>query len=133
MSRFESREFELEAEKEAVRDFLKDPRDLYQILPQERIEDWQADEKHCSFRIKGLSSLDLHLEEKDDPGRVSYRSGEKAPFPFELFVELEERGTGTSFRIICEAELNAFMEQMAKGPFEKLFEHMGQRLSELKL
>lgn len=133
MSRFESRDFELSAEADRVKDFLEVPENLYEILPQDRIEDWKADKTHCSFKIKGLSSLDLHIKENGDPKQVEYRSGEKAPFPFTLFVQLEEGAEGTTCRVLCEAEMNAFLEQMARKPFEKLFEHMGTRLSELNL
>lgn len=133
MSRFESKEVRIDAAPEVVSDFLHDPRNLYELLPKDRIEDWEADEDKCSFRISGLSSMDLHRSEALRGEKVAYRSGEQAPFPFLLSVHLEEKDGGTLSQVLFEAEMNAFMEQMAKGPLERLFDHMADRIKELDL
>jgi hypothetical protein len=35
-----------------VFDFLKDTRNIYELLPQDKISDWKADELSCSFKVQ---------------------------------------------------------------------------------
>jgi carbon monoxide dehydrogenase subunit G len=133
MSRFESKEVRVEAERERLYHFLNSAENLYELLPQDRIEDWEADSDRCAFRIKGLSSLELLREEGVPNERIDYRTGEKSPFPFTLSVHLKDDEGGTICSVVAEAELNAMMEQMVKGPLDRLFDHMAERIKELDL
>lgn len=133
MSRFESKKVTVKAGPDRTFAFLKDPRELYELLPQDRIEDWNADEEHCSFRIRGLTNLDLYLDECVPNERIEYRSGEKAPFPFTLSVHLNKLEEDTECQVICEAELNAFLEKMASDPLKRLFDHMAEQIKEQDL
>ncbi len=133
MSRFESQKVQVQANTYQTYAFLKDPRNLYELLPQDRIEDWVADDEHCSFRIRGLTKLDLHLVECVPYEQIQHRSGEEAPFPFTLSVHLSDLEEGTECQVICEAELNPFLEKMASDPLNRLFDHMAASIKELDL
>lgn len=133
MSRFESKEVHVDAERERLYRFLNSAENLYELLPQDRIEDWEADSDRCSFRIKGLSSLELLREDGAAGERIDYRTGEKSPFPFTLSVYLKDDENGTLCQVVAEAELNAMMEQMVQGPLDRLFDHMAERIKELDL
>lgn len=131
MSTFESKEVEVKADPATLQNFIRDPKNLYELLPKERIENWKADERSCSFKISGVSSMELQLQDSETPGQVKYRSGEKAPFPFELSIQISEKEGGSTCQVICEAELNPFLENMVQGPLERLFDHMAERINEL--
>lgn len=133
MSHFESKKVVVKADQDRIFSFLKDPRNLYELLPQDRIEDWKADEGHCSFRISGLTNLDLHLDGSLPNERIDYQAGEQAPFPFTLSVHLIKMEETTECQVICEAELNAFLEKMASDPLNKLFDHMAEQIKEQDL
>ncbi|MFB6257675.1 MAG: hypothetical protein ABEH38_03195 [Flavobacteriales bacterium] len=133
MSYFESDKVKVDENPSQVFRFLNNAANLYELLPQERIEDWKADADSCSFRISGLSSLSLQRQESGSEDRIDYQAGDKAPFPFILRIHLAGNGEGTDCQVTCEAELNPVMEQMTQDPLNRLFNHMAERIKELDL
>ena len=86
MAIFKSDTFLVTVGNDVISNFLCDPKNLIEILPQDRIEDWKADDTTCSFKIKGLASIFLSLESAEKH-IVIFKSNSEKPFSFRLIVD----------------------------------------------
>ncbi|MGV3631506.1 MAG: hypothetical protein ACO1O6_09870 [Bacteroidota bacterium] len=114
-----------------VFDFLKDTNNIFELMPQDKISDWKSDETSCSFKVQGGIIISFVQAETTNPTRILLRSGEKAPFPFTLTVNLEEKdGHHTKGFMRFEGEVNMFLKMMIQNPLENLFNFMSEKLRE---
>jgi hypothetical protein len=59
---------------------------------------------------------------------VNYASTAGSPFPFNLKVTMNESGGQTTGQLICDAQINPFLEMLVKGPLKNLFDYMADQL-----
>ncbi len=128
MTSFNSDTYSLSTGQKEVSDFLAQPANLHEILPQERIENWKIDGDQCSFKIKGLADIALKLENATD-SEVTYVSTSEKPFPFKLIVMLNEAEGGSSISAKFDADVNSFMGMMLKTPLTNFLNSLGKALN----
>ena len=109
-------------------------RHFEQILPQDKVEKWEAEEDQCSFTIKGMSRIGLKRKSVEAPSTIFIESHGKVPFDFELEIQLKEQAEDqTSVQIIFQGEINAFLKMMVEKPLKNFFESLVNKASGLKL
>lgn len=111
-----------------VYDTLSDLRNMGKFMP-EQISDWEAEKDRCSFKIQGMTSLSLRLEEQIPRQRLRLIPEGKSPFEFELLFHLRETGpNSTDAMVEVAADLNPMMAMMAKKPLQNLVDAIGKKL-----
>lgn len=112
-------------------DFLKDPQNLYQILPQDHVSDFKSDDTQCSFKVQG--GFQISLVQDGITGNILHlKSGEKTPFPFKLDVHLTENDANqTEGYMAFDGEVNMFLKMMVEKPLSNLFNYMSKKLKEI--
>lgn len=110
--------------------FLKDTRNIYHLLPEDKISDWKADELSCSFKVQGGIMIPFQQTGLEEPTRIFLKSGERAPFKFDLTVFLEDKGSTTEGYLLFDADVNMFLKMMIEAPLENLFNLMAEQLKE---
>lgn len=112
--------------------FISNLGNLVQLLPQDRISEWQATETNCSFKIQGAATIDMVFREGHANSLLILDSGAKSPFPFELRVHIlatdESKCSGF---LEFDGKVNAFLKMMVEKPLTNLFNHMAQKLKEI--
>ncbi|MNK35463.1 hypothetical protein D3C87_539900 [compost metagenome] len=112
-----------------VFEFLSDARNIEHLLPQDKISDFQADEKGCSFKAQGGIVIPLLYVSKEPFTKIQMESGEKAPFKYTLSIILKETGPETcEGHMEFEANINMFMKMMVEKPLTSLFVVMTKNL-----
>tara|TARA_B100001287_G_C22456441_1_gene422975 strand:- start:263 stop:661 length:399 start_codon:yes stop_codon:yes gene_type:complete len=109
--------------------FLTDSKNIEDLLPKEKISDFQSDELACSFKVQGGITISL-VQNGVEANKIFLRSGEKSPFPFQLTIHLnfiEEHIT--EGHIEFDGEVNAFLKMMVEKPLTSLFNYMSKKLS----
>jgi len=119
----------ISASVEDVHAFLSDARNLELILPHDKISDFKADEKQCSFKVQGAIIISL-IQNGSEATKIFLKSGEKSPFPFKLTVNLEGKGLETEGFIEFDGEVNSFLKMMVEKPLQALFNFMSHKLEE---
>ncbi len=119
----------ISASVEDVHAFLSDARNLELILPHDKISDFKADEKQCSFKVQGAIIISL-IQNGSEATKIFLKSGEKSPFPFKLTVNLEGKGLKTEGFIEFDGEVNSFLKMMVEKPLQALFNFMSHKLEE---
>jgi len=112
-----------------VFNFLSVPKNLEQLLPLDKITDFQADDKGCSFKVQGGILIPLIVTETVDSERIDMNDGDKGPFPYTLSIHIKAGGNNScSGYIEFEGEVNMFMKMMVQKPLTSLFENMTKKL-----
>ncbi|MDQ3100797.1 MAG: hypothetical protein M3R08_05380, partial [Bacteroidota bacterium] len=108
--------------------FLQDMNNFQQLLPQDRISEWQSDGTSCSFKVQGAATIGLRLAGGNEPDLVRMEATERSPFPFTLDVHLEDQGGSTKAWQIFNADLNTFIKMMVEKPLKNLFDHIADKM-----
>ena len=83
---------------------------------QDKVEDWTADENHCSFKAKGFT-VKLQIIDKEAPKFVKITGDEGGvPVDFNFWIQLHSVSErDTRIRLVVHAELNMMMRMMIGG------------------
>ena len=110
--------------------YLTDFNNIQELLPQDKISDWESDNDFCSFKVQNAATIPLKKEAVHEFNKIDIISGEKAPFAFTLEIHLAEKDGGTEGYIHFEGDINMFLKMMVEKPLENLFNYMAHKLQE---
>jgi carbon monoxide dehydrogenase subunit G len=128
MTHIESQPAQVNTTAAHVFSFLSDMNNIEKLLPQGKYSDWKADAEMCSFKIQNAYTIGLRIKESKPDEEITYESTAGSPFPFTLKVQLKESGAQTTGQLICDAQINPFLEMMVKLPLKNLFDYMAGQL-----
>lgn len=97
----------------------------------DRVEEWQADEEHCSFKAKGFT-VKLRMEERVEPKHVKIVGDEGGvPVDFALWIQLHKvSDADTRLRIVLHAELNMMMKMMIGGKLQEAIDRIAEGVAQ---
>jgi carbon monoxide dehydrogenase subunit G len=128
MTRIDSKTVTIAKGPQELYSFLQDMNNFKQLLPQDRISEWQSDGRSCSFKVQGAATIGLKIAGGTEPNHVQLASTDRSPFPFTLDVHLEDQGGSTKAWQIFNAELNPFIKMMVEKPLKNLFDHIADKM-----
>lgn len=132
MTKIESNHANIQASAEKVFNFIIDFNNIQQLLPQDKISDWQSDFDQCSFKIQNAAIIPLVKKSSIPHSKIFIESGEKAPFPFTLEVNIIQKSENeTEGFLIFEGDINPFLKMMVMTPLTNLFNYMTDRLKKV--
>ncbi len=129
MAKIESKKSEAHAPAQKVYEFLLDMNNIEKLLPKAKYSDWKSDGNSCSFKVQSAYYIGLKMLSSDAYSNVKYESTQGTPFPFTLDVTLSEANGVTVAQLLCDANINPFLEMLVKGPLKNLFDYMADKLS----
>ena len=90
--------------------------DLLSPAMQDKVEEWQATEDSCSFKVKGMK-VGLRIAERVENKHVKIVADEGGvPIDFTFWIQLKEVAErDTRVRMVLHAELNMMMRMMIGG------------------
>jgi carbon monoxide dehydrogenase subunit G len=122
---------QINASNEEVFAYLNDFNNIKELLPQDKISDWQATQDDCSFKIQNAAIIPLVKDSTEEFTQINVVSGDKAPFPFTLKIYIKDIGDGkTEGYLDFNGEINAFLRMMVVTPLTNLFNYMAKKLQE---
>jgi len=124
----ESEKTVVKATQEEVYKFLANAENIESLLPKEEIKEFKGTPTECSFKVQGGITISLIQEELKPKEKIIMKSGEKSPFPFKLYVHMNDVEGGTEGYIVFDGEVNAFLKMMVKKPLTNLFNYMSNAL-----
>lgn len=105
---------------------------LKQLMP-EQVVNWRGDAETCSFTIKGMTELSLQVAERTPDRLIRLAPLGKQAFPFDLQIAIRETPLCGEACFQINAELNPFIEMIAKRPLQHLVDYMADRVPFLKI
>lgn len=128
--KIESKKVKVNASREEVYEFVSDLNNFKELLPMDKISDWESTSDYCSFKIQGTATIDLKKEKEDTPAQLLLVGGEKAPFPISLDIFFDEADSLTEVFQKVEVDVNPFLKMMVQKPLSNLFDFIADRLQE---
>ena len=88
---------------------------------QDKVEEWQADEDSCSFKVKGFK-VALRIVEREENKHIKISGDDTSgglPVDFSFWIQLHEvAADDTRIRMVLHAELNMMMRMMIGGKIQ---------------
>lgn len=128
MTTIESQQVDIRTSPQEVFDFLADLNNLKELLPQDKISEWQSTEDSCSFKVMGAYTIGLEKDSWEEPERLLLKSSDSAPFPFTLDIDIKPNGEFTRAGMKSQVDVNPFMKMMVQKPLQNLFDHIANQL-----
>ena len=96
----------------------------------DRVEEWQADEEHCSFKAKGFT-VKLRMAERVEPKHVKIVGDEGGvPIDFAFWIQLHKvSDADTRLRLVLHAELNMMMKMMIGSKLQGALDQIAEGLA----
>lgn len=94
----------------------------------DKVDDWQADDDSCSFKVKGFA-LKLVMMEKE-ANKLIKITGDNMPFEFYFWVQLHRVSDfDTRMKLTIHAKLNVMMKMMLGKKLEKGIDEMAEQIA----
>ena len=102
---------------ERIYNFLTDFNNFRDLIPKDKLQDWNADETSCSFTISPL-------------GRTGVKIIEDSSYNFVFWVQLKAMTENdTRIKLTLDAELNSMIEMMARKPLQEFLDKLVDQLA----
>ena len=119
MPKIESRVGKINASEKKIFTFLSDFNNFRNLIPQERVKDWESTEETCSFSVEGLGRFSLRIIEKEPHKLIKIASDDQTPVSFLLWTQIKEVEENDSrLKISVDVNVNPFMAVMIKNPLQ---------------
>lgn len=131
MTKVESRIGEIKAKDETVYRFLTDFNNFRDLVPGDKISNWESSEDHCRFSINGIGDVGLNILEKKPFNTIKYGGDSLANVHFNLWIQLKRiEDTDTRVKITIKADLNPMLSMVAKKPLQDFVNILVDKLEE---
>ena len=96
----------------------------------DKVEEWQADENHCSFKAKGFT-VKLQIIDKEAPKFVKITGDEGGiPVDFNFWIQLHQVSErDTRIRLVVHADLNMMMRMMIGGKIKTALDQIVEAIA----
>ena len=111
---------------EKIYNFVSDFKNFNNIIPQEKVSNWNADKERCGFTIDMLGTVELNMTEKEPTKHVKINSDpDKSSQNFTLWIQIKELAENDSrIKITIEPQVNKMVMGMVKGPLKKFVDEL---------
>lgn len=129
MENYESKQQQILLPAEAVYAMISRFDNLTPAL-HDKVEEWQADEDHCSFKAKGFT-VKLRIMDKEAPKYVKI-TGDEGGVPIDFFFWIQLQPVAehdTRMRLVLHADLNMMMRMMVGGKIKAALDQIAEAMA----
>lgn len=131
-TKFESSVKTVNKPAKALFNFLSDFRNLSPYIPQDKIQNWQADEKTCHFSIPNMGDGGLEIVNAEANNFIKYTGVGKMPFNFFFWIQFKEVAPNdTKIKLTIKADLNMMMKMTLKKPLTEGIDKLADQMAML--
>jgi carbon monoxide dehydrogenase subunit G len=117
----------------AVYQYLSNFRNFAHMLPAEQLNNLEVTGDTIRFAISGLGMIGLKLSEKKPYEQFVVRGTEDSSADFTIWVNIAAESERQSrVNLVLEANLNMFIEMMARGPLQKFADMIIDKITALE-
>lgn len=104
--------------------------DNFTPILKDKVEEWQADEDSCSFKVKGFT-MSLRMIDREEPKFVKIVGEGVTPVDFTFWLQLHKvTPTDTRIRLVLHVELNMMMRMMIGGKLQKALDQIVEQIAQ---
>ncbi len=110
--------------------FISDFNNFENLIPQDKVKDWQSTQETCRFKVEGIGEAGLKIVDKEPFKTVKYSTDGKVPFNFYLWVQLKQVDEhDTRIKLTIKADLNPMMKMMVAKHVKKFLNMLGDAIA----
>ena len=136
MEKYESKQQQIRRSAEQIYSALASFNNFSPMI-QDKVEEWEATEDTCSFKVKGFK-VALRIVERVDNKHVKIQAADEngVPVDFSFWLQLHEvSDADTRIRMVLHAELNMMMRMMVgskiQGGLDKAVEGLAMAFNQM--
>jgi carbon monoxide dehydrogenase subunit G len=116
---------------ERIYTFLTNFENFKQLIPADKIRNWQADENSCRFSIDYVGDTGVKVVEKVPFKLIKLSNLDSDKYNFIFWVQLKPKSENETYiKCTMEADLNPMLQMIAKKPLQdfldKLIDQLGK-------
>lgn len=120
MTKIESRIGKIEEQDEKIFQFLTSFKNFEKLIPQDKVNNWEATDENCRFSIDGIGEVGLKIIDKEPFTVIKYAGDNLANVDFNLWIQLKQvADLDTHVKITFKADLNPMLTMVAKKPLQE--------------
>jgi carbon monoxide dehydrogenase subunit G len=113
--------------------FLSNLNHIEPLIPKEKLTSWEFQEDSCRLGIPGLGEIGLRILQKEPFKLIKLGSGENSAYAFTIWIQLKQASEKeTRVKLTLHAELNPFLQVMAKKPLQNFLDTLVDRMGDIK-
>lgn len=117
---------------ETVFNYISDFRNFSGLLPRDRLNNLEITQEKILFDIQGLGTIGLEIHEKEPYSMLTVGASEDSSADFTFIIHINESAKNLSeVKLHLKANLNMFLEMMARTPLQQFVDLMVDKLSEV--
>jgi carbon monoxide dehydrogenase subunit G len=118
---------------EVVYKYISDFRNFAHLLPSDQLQNIEVTGDSLKFSINGLGNVGLKIAEKNPFKQLVINAIEGSSADFTFWINIGEASGNTSqVDLTLQANLNMFLEMMAKGPLQHFIDLIIDKLTILE-
>ena len=111
---------------------MTDRNNFKELLPQDKISEWEATNETCSVKVQNTGHLGLKRVASTPHSLVYLDSFGKTPFKFTLNLFIDKiDDNATEVHLVFDGALNPFMKMMVEKPLTGFMNGLSDKLSEI--
>nr|WP_321407296.1 SRPBCC family protein [uncultured Carboxylicivirga sp.] len=115
---------------EIIFNFLADFDHFGDLIPKDKITNWQSNGDSCRFTIDPVGEVGLRIIEKEEFKTIKYTAEGKTPFNFFLWIQLKEVAEDdTRIKLTIKADMNPMIKMVASKPINKFLEVLSDAIA----
>lgn len=128
MEKYESKQQQIRRTAEQIYSALSSFNNFTPMV-QGRVEEWNADDNVCSFKVKGMP-VRLRMVEREPNKTIKIQGDDGTPIDFTFWLQLKEVAPyDTRMRIVVHAELNMMMRMMIGKKLQGAVDQMAEAIA----
>ncbi|MBO6516696.1 MAG: SRPBCC family protein [Bacteroidia bacterium] len=129
MTEISSDEIKVNRGVDKVYTFLKDLRNLKNLMPED-VGGFEATEEEAQLDLKGLGKFSISITDQEENKRIKLTPKGKLPFKFDIEWLLTNNGDNSVVVGRINAELNMFMKMMAEPKLRSFLDSQAHKLKD---
>ncbi len=131
MTKFESKIGKINSDDQPVYNFLTDFKNFANLIPRDKVKNFDATENTCSFSIEGIGSTGMRIIEKEPNKLIKITSQEESRFNFFFWIQLKKVAENdTRVKLTLKTELNPMLKMVASKPLQNFLNTLVDRLTQ---
>ncbi len=131
--KIESKKATVNTSAEKAFSFISDFNNFQNLLPKDKVSDYQSTADSCSFNINGMATISMRIKNRVPNSKLEVVSDGKNPFNFSLTILLEEQTESSCEAVIIfDADVNPFVKMMVETPLTNFFNMLSEKLPQMK-
>jgi carbon monoxide dehydrogenase subunit G len=131
--KIESKVGKIDSPDEKIYNFLTNFNNFKQLVPIDKVKNWQSDETSCKFSIDFVGETGVKIIEKEPNNLIKLTNIEESKYNFFFWIQLKKIDSGaTNIKLTMETKMNPMIEMMAKKPLHEFLDKVVDQLVNYK-